>query len=313
MTNVYHHRPYKHPEDLEAVLALVRMRDASRVGDYPSLVDLQELLCRPAIQANSRLWFTDDTTLAGYAFNDHYLDFSGISFELAPEYAEIGSEMIIWCLDNFRQHRREQAVQLQLSVAPEDSQRIKLLQAHGFKQENWSLVRMTRQLSNHIPTPQLPEGFSIRNFYGEAEIDDWVALHQAAFGTKELTAEYRRTWMQVPSYTPALDLVAIAPDGRLAAYIYYSVHLEENDLGGIRTGSVDSVGTLPVFQRMGLAQALLLAGLPLLKEMGMETAALTTASYNVSMQRAAYRAGFRQASHILYFAKEINAENFSVP
>lgn len=308
MANAYQTRLYKHPNDLAAVLTFVRLRAASRVDDYPSLVDLQELLGRKEIEANSRLWFANGDHLVGFAFNDHYPDFSGVSFEFAPEHAEIGGEMITWCLDNFRHNRRERATQLQLSVAPEDTGRIALLQAHGFKQENWSLVKMTRQLSDPIPASQPPEGFSIRNFRGEAEIDDWVALHREAFGTQNLTVESRRSWMQVPGYDPALDLVAVAPDGKLAAYVYYAVHSEENKLGGIRTGTVDTAGTLPIYRRMGLAKALLLAGLPILIECEIDTASLTTASYNSAMQQAAYSAGFRQTGQILYYAKAIKAD-----
>ncbi len=304
MKDTYQTRPYHHPDDLAAVLDLVRARPASRVDDYPSLVDLQELLCQAEIQANSRLWFADGARLAGYAFNDHYPDFSGISFAFAPQYAETGGEMITWCLENFRQHRREQAAQIQLSVAPEDTDRIELLEAHGFKEEAWSLVKMTRPLSDLIPAPQLPEGFSIRSFRGEEEMDEWVALHRAAFGTQNMTVDHRRAWMQAPGYTPALDLVAVAPNGMLTAYVYYSFHPEENDLSGNQTGSVDSAGTLPIYRRMGLARALLLAGLPVLKACGMETASLTTASYNVAMQRAAYQTGFRQTGKILYYATD---------
>ena len=289
------------------MLDLVRARPASRVNDYPSLVDLQELLCRAEIQANSRLWFANGTHLAGYAFNDHYPDFSGISFEFAPGYAEIGDELIAWCLENFQQHHREGATQIQLSVAPEDTGRIELLRAHGFQQENWSLLQMARSLSGPIPVPQLPQGFSIRRFRGEEEMEEWVALHRAAFGTQVLTAESRRTWMQVPDYNPALDLVAVAPDGALAAYVFYAVHAEENERSGTRTGRVDTMGTLPAYQRMGLAHALLLAGLPTLKEYGMESASLTTASYNEAMQRTAYRAGFRESGQILYFAQALTA------
>lgn len=167
---------------------------------------------------------------------------------------------------------------------------------------------MTRQLggplSDPIPTPQLPEGFSIRSFREAAEMDEWVALHRAAFGTQNMTAEHRRDWMQASGYTRALDLVAVAPDGTLAAYVYYSVHPEENDLSGNKTGRVDSAGTFPIYQRMGLSRALILAGLPVLKACGMETASLTTDSYNVAMQRAAYQAGFRQTGKILYYATD---------
>ena len=307
MKNTYQTRAYRHPDDLTAVLDLVRTRATNRVNDYPSLVDLQELLCRAEILANSRLWFASGAHLAGYAFNDHYPDFSGISFEFDPQYAEIGDEMIAWCLENFHQHLREGAAQIQLSVSPEDTGRIELLQAHGFTQEDWSLILMARSLSEPIPAPQLRGGFSIRPFRGEKEMEEWVALHRAAFGTQVLTAENRRTWMQVPDYNPALDLVAVAPDGTLAGYVFYAVHAEENERSGTRTGRVDTMGTLPAYRRMGLAHALLLAGLPILKEYGMESVSLTTASYNEAMQLTAYRAGFRQSEQILYFAHGITA------
>ncbi len=266
MTPRYQTRPYRHPEDLAAVLALVRGRAASRVGDYPSLADLRELLCRADIQANSRLWFADGADLAGYAFNDHYSDFSGISFEFAPQYADIGGEMIGWCVENFRQRRREQATQLQLSVAVEDSRRIELLEAHGFRQEDWSLVQMTRQLgaslSDPIPAPSLPQGFTVRSFRGEEEMDEWVALHREAFGTQGLTAEYRRTWMQVPGYTPALDLVAVAPDGTFAAY----VGMPYDEIN--RRAIFEPVCTHPEHQRKGLASALMREALRRAQAMG---------------------------------------------
>jgi GNAT superfamily N-acetyltransferase len=135
-----------------------------------------------------------------------------------------------------------------------------------------------------------------------------VALHQAAFGTQTLTAEYRRTWMQVPGYHPALDLVAAAPDGSLAAYVFYSIQAEENDPNGMRVGVADSVGTHPVYRQMGLARALLLAGLPILKDLGVQAASLTTASYNCAMQQTASGAGFYQTGQILYFAKALHGK-----
>jgi ribosomal protein S18 acetylase RimI-like enzyme len=143
-------------------------------------------------------------------------------------------------------------------------------------------------------------------------MNDWVVLHQAAFGTQNMTADHRRTWMQVPGYFPALDLVAVAPNGTLAAYVYFSIHPEENEHSGKRTGVVDSAGTLPVYRGMGLGRALILAGLPILKAYGMDNASLTTASYNAAMQQAACSAGFRQAGQILYYARTIHAEDHSL-
>ncbi len=106
--------------------------------------------------------------------------------------------------------------------------------------------------------------------------------------------------MRAPEYDPKMDLVAVAPDRRLAAYCTCTVHTQENERTGKREGSTDPVATHPDSQRLGLARALLLTGLALLKARGMETVRLGTSGENVAMQRAAEAAGFRIESTVLW-------------
>jgi mycothiol synthase len=101
-----------------------------------------------------------------------------------------------------------------------------------------------------------------------------VVLHRAAFGTPHMTIEGQLSWMRMPEYDPTLDLVAVAPDGALAAYVLCSISEQENLLAGRRVGYTDSVATHPKFQRRGLAKALLVKGLNLLRQRGMEIAGL---------------------------------------
>ena len=56
---------------------------------------------------------------------------------------------------------------------------------------------------------------------------------------------------------------------------------------------------------MGLARALLLAGMSMLKERGMTVAKLGTSADNISMQKAAESAGFRLESKTLWYHKEV--------
>ncbi len=111
--------------------------------------------------------------------------------------------------------------------------------------------------------------------------------------------------MSGTDYDPHLDLVMVGPDGRLAAYCMCQIFQEENARTGRNEGYTDPVATHPEYQRRGLARALLLTGLRLLQERGVETALMGTSSENVKMQRAAEAVGFRVKSSTVWFVKPV--------
>jgi ribosomal protein S18 acetylase RimI-like enzyme len=90
---------------------------------------------------------------------------------------------------------------------------------------------------------------------------------------------------------------------RLYTYCTCSISEEENAHTGRNEGYTDPVATHPDFQRCGLAHALLLTGLHLLKRRGVGIAALGTSSANVAMQRTAESVGFGVQSATIWFAK----------
>jgi ribosomal protein S18 acetylase RimI-like enzyme len=187
----------------------------------------------------------------------------------------------------------------------DNQERIALLTHHGFVPEPIGTLHLQRSLALPIPAPQLPSGFSVRHVSGEAEVEDLVELHRAAFGTENMTVAYRLAMMRVPDYDPSLNLLAVAPDGRLASFCVGTIPAQENALSGDKEGWLDPVGTRPEFQRRGLARALMLIGLRLLKERGMEKAATNTWEGNVAMRRTAESAGFSIASKTIWFVKQI--------
>ncbi|MBE0699797.1 MAG: GNAT family N-acetyltransferase [Anaerolineaceae bacterium] len=176
---------------------------------------------------------------------------------------------------------------------------------------------MERDLSEPIPLPQVPPGFIIRCLAGDEEAA-WVMLHRAAFATQNMTLAYRQAMTQSPDYDPQLDLVAAAPDGSLAAYVFGSIRYEENEQTGLKIGWTDPVGTHPDYQRRGLARELLLECLRRLRERGMQTARLGTGSWNSAMQRVAQTAGFRILNRTVLFEKsvaneQIERSEYSIP
>jgi hypothetical protein len=53
---------------------------------------------------------------------------------------------------------------------------------------------------------------------GAGEVEACVALHRAAFDSRNMTVEWRARILVRPEYRSELDCVAVAPDGRLAAF-----------------------------------------------------------------------------------------------
>ena len=285
---------------------LLMVRPAERLADFPGVVDLREILASSKVQDNTRLWFDADDRIVGFAFVDPY---HNLRFEVDPLGADpdLESEIVAWgdtCLERAMQESGE-SLTLDASCRDDDAERIKLLERHGFVKQELRTLHLVRSLQAPIPRPQVPAGFRIRHVAGEQEVGALVALHRAAFGTAHMTVEERLAMMRVPEYEPTLDLLVVAPDGRLAAYCMCSISREENRRTERNEGYTDPVATHPDFRRRGLARALLLAGLQALKQRGMDTAALGTSSENVAMLHTAQAVGFRVQSTTVWYSKPV--------
>jgi len=300
-------RPYSGAEDLQAMLDLLTaVRPAGRITDFPSPVDVRELMALRAVRKNTRLWFDARGALAGFAFVDHY---DNLRFELAPVCVSpaMEAEIVAWgeaCLRRaMREHGDERT--LDASCREDDAEKVAFFLRHGFAMQEMRSLRMTRPLAEPIPAPRLPEGFTIRHVTGEAEAGALVALHRAAFDSQEMTLEERLAMMRATEYEPQLDLVAIAPEGAYAAYCMCSISREENERSGRSEGYTDPLATHPAYRRRGLARALLLTGMRALEQRGIQTAVLGTSSENFAMQRAARAVGFRIQSATCWFSKTV--------
>jgi ribosomal protein S18 acetylase RimI-like enzyme len=299
--------PYRGVEDLQAILDLVKRRPAERILDYPSLVDLQELLEQAHTQEATSIWETESGQFAGYALINYAETYANLSFEYAPEFAAsgIGDAMITWGEEAFRDRFHGKNSELSSSARAAQPERIELLEKHGFEQEAEYVLHMERDLEAPIGKPQIPTGFILRPVTGEEEDAAWVALHRAGFGTENMTLEDRQAMTGLAGYERDLDLVAVAPDGKLAGYVFGSYNQEEIALCGKKIGFTDPVATHPDFQRRGLAHALLLETMQRFKQRGLEFARLGTSSENIAMQKAAQAAGFCVVDQSYHYSKKL--------
>jgi mycothiol synthase len=298
-------RLYVDESDLAGMIDLLPVaRPIEWVGNYPGATDLREMLCLPELQANTRLWFDQQDQLVAFALVDA---FHNLLFDLDPKAApaELDDAILQWgvaCLKREPQAGDEEAT-LDAVCRADDTARMAWLIRHGFQSLAVRTLRFIRSLGDPIPDPQLPAGFSIRSVAGPADVEALVALHRAAFGTDNMTMEERRAMMGRPDYMPELDLVAIAPNDRLAGFCVCGIPAEENAVTGHSEGYTDPIGVHPDFQKQGLARAMILTGLRLLRERGLEYAALGTSSENVAMQAAARSTGFQLQSAKMWFTK----------
>jgi mycothiol synthase len=234
----FNSRSYAGNTDLQAMIELVSRRPIQRILDYPKILDLRQFLGSSNGQQNAHLWWDADGQLAGFAIFIDYV--SKLHFEAAPGTtgAEVAAQAASWGEECARQLVGEtgEPVVLRASCHDDHVERIALLEQLGFVRREHYTLHFARSLSDPIPGPQVPEGFGIRHVAGEHEVEALAALHRAAFGTENMTVEGRLSWMRTPDYDPELDLVAIAPDGTLAAYVFCSISEEENALTGRSDG-----------------------------------------------------------------------------
>ena len=284
-------------DEIQALKSFIHERSSkSRIVDFDELISLS------TIRSTLRIW-KESGTILGFACVD---DFNNLWFDTVPEYThleELNDEIIKWgvaCIRDRGLIAGDRST-LDSSCSAEDADRINVLSNHGFLRQEVRTLRYSRSLAEKIVHYPLPAGFSIRHVRGRDEVDDLVALHRAAFGTENMSIEWRLAMMNGPHYMRELDLVAVAPDGELAAFCVCGL---EDPACGI--GYTDPIGTHPHYRRIGLAKAIVSAGLLALETAGANTVELGTSSENIAMQCLAPELGFVCVSEKLWFSKAIS-------
>lgn len=295
-------REYKGPADLQAMIdLLVTVRAPERIADWPGMVELQEVMQQPEVTAYTRLWWAAGSLLA-WAFVDQW---SNVHFEGRPPPDMWAGAVFAWASSVLGSRAAPgEPLTLDAKAAECDTERIALLEQHGFVRQPERTLHYVRSLDETLAVPVLPPGFHIRPL-GPGEVEPAAELHRLAFGTDYMTAENRLAMMTGDEYDPAGDLVVVAPDGTLAAYTMASISPAENAISGRADGFTDPVATRPEFQRRGLAKAVLLAACAHLKRRGANRARLGTSSENVAMRRAAESAGYRVESAMVWFRRDL--------
>jgi mycothiol synthase len=159
------------------------------------------------------------------------------------------------------------------SVSVQDTQRTEILRELGFEPHGEPApLFMCATASTRTASP-LPAGFTIRPVNGEAEHAPRAAAARRAFRSTMPPAAHAARYlgfMRSVAYARDHDLVAVARDGRVAAFTVFWPDTE------LSLAQFEPVGTDPDFQRMGLGRAVILDALRRLKDAGIAHARVTT-------------------------------------
>jgi ribosomal protein S18 acetylase RimI-like enzyme len=302
-------RPYEGERDLQQMQGLL-MTARSRSDDW-RYVHIGELTfrffmvaCHLNPQEHVRLWHDEDRELVGYAIlgEDPFFD-----WQVLPEHEWSGIELeaLDWAETRLTELRRRDPQQwggsLVSGARQDNGRRRVFLGQHGFRYSGeFAEVNMLRSLATPISQPVLPPGCQVRAIAEAGEVSKRAAAHREVWQPwtdGNITDEDYADFMRLPAYRRDLDVVAMAPNGDIAAFVVGWIDPVN------RIGELGSVGAVPAYRRQGLMRAVLLEGLRRMQACGMERACVSTGVSNIPAIRLYESVGFEIVNQYLDYVK----------
>lgn len=260
--------------------------------------------CHPNPREHIRLWHDGDGQLVGYAVlgEDPSLD-----WQVSPEHewSGIETEVMAWAETRLTELRKRDAQRwggnLVSGARQDNAGRISFLEQHGFQYCGvFAEVNMLRSLDEPIPESALPTGCEVRAVAEAGEISKRAAAQREVWHPwtvgKVSDDDYAR-FMRLPGYHRDLDVVAVTPDGVIAAYVNGWIDPVN------RIGDFGPVGALPAYRRQGLTRAVLLEGLRRMQARGMDRVCVSTVASNTPALRLYESLGFKVVNKYLDYVR----------
>jgi ribosomal protein S18 acetylase RimI-like enzyme len=252
-----------------------------------------------------RVWHEKDKVV-GYAMlgDDAYFD-----WQVLPEHERKGieTEALAWAEGLLAELRAGDAERwkgpMMVGTRIDDAGRIALLEGHGFTRAEYIEVNMLRSLADPIGEQQLPPGYVVRSLSDNpAEVSLRAEGHREVWHpwtVGEVTDKQYARFMQMPGYDRDLDVVAVAPDGTIAAYV--NGWLDSVN----KIGDFGPVGAREAYRRQGLTRAVLLECMRRMKARGMDRVCVSTGEPNVAARGLYESVGFRIVNRYVEYARPL--------
>jgi ribosomal protein S18 acetylase RimI-like enzyme len=303
-------RPYQSEIDLDRMRSLLQVgRQAANGTYYVHIGDLNWWLYYPPLDHDLwqyiHLW--DDPAnpdrLLGWSLLSP--QWSAFDVVVQPELrgTPLAETMYTWAegqISNITRTRGKDRIYV-MWVSQGDDVLNNLLQRHGFQRTPDDVAYMTRSMEEPIPVSDLSEGYRVCSVGNKVE--ERAAAQYGAFESGAPIEVYLQRYcnfMHAPIYDPELDVVVVAPDGRVGAFCI--AWLDPVN----QIGLFEPVGTHPDFRQRGLGKAVMFEALRRLRERGMTSAIVCTNQNNLPAMKLYEAVGFRTADVHLTYKKDIS-------
>ena len=218
------------------------------------------------------------------------------SYELEEEMLTVAEQHLIVPSNNNRHS-------LHVWVEKGDMHRQEMLKNRGYSicSKRKPECQRKRILTEPIQSTPIASGFTIRSM---GDIDEHPTRCRAswrAFHPNEPDDRFETGWyynvQRAPLYHRDLDMVAIAPNGDMAAFC--TIWFDDVT----RTGYFEPVGTVPEYRHQGIGKSILTEGLIRLKHIGADIAYVS--SYTEPAHALYESVGFKEYRILEVWTKEI--------
>jgi len=304
-------RPLESEHDLVEMQGLL-MEGRSNADDwrYPHVGDLSfsyfMVVCHLKPKEHVRLWHDVEGRLVGYAILGEDPSFD---WQVLPDYewSGIEAEAMAWAESRLVELRRRDAKHwggsLVSGARQDNASRRVFLGEHGFRYSGeFAEVNMLRSLDQPIPESALPAGCHVRAVADASDIPQRAAAHREVWQPwtdGDVTDEDYAALTQLPGYNRDLDVIAVAPDGVIAATA--NGWLDPVN----RIGCFGQVGALPAYRRRGMTRSVLLEGLRRMQARGMDRVCISTGVSNVPAMRLYASVGFEVVNQYLDYVRTV--------
>jgi GNAT superfamily N-acetyltransferase len=187
-------------------------------------------------------------------------------------------------------------------VNADDDSTKALFTEHGYTRSRFLAEHMRlRCLSQPVPDSVPQNGYTVRALGDEGELParswlSWRVFHPDEPDDKYQGWEWYKNVQRIPLYRRDLDIVAVAPDGELAAFC--TVWFDDVT----RIAVFEPVGTHPNHQKRGLGKAVMSEGLRRAERLGATLA--TVSSYSTGAHALYNSMGFTEFDLLEPWIKE---------
>lgn len=241
-----------------------------------------------------RIWETSDGKVAGFCW---FSAPNWVDVQVDPIHSNDGkleAEMIAWASQQASTQANPAPLEMHVDAFDGDERKLGVLRSLGFNPDGpQQYTYYAQSLAGRPHPPPVPDGAAVRAVAGDTDIADRVAIHREVWHPSRLTAELYQEVRRAPGYRPDLDLVAVAPDGRFAAYTicwYDPVN---------RIGEFEPVGTRAEYRRQGYGRAVIAEGLRRLYGLGAAEAIVYSAAQNEASNALYQQCGFALVGRFL--------------